>query len=412
MALVPAICTQCGAHIEVDNTHDAGICNCCGTAFVTEKVINRYNTYITNNNNFSGANINIVNEDVNAEIQNIQNLINIGKLYDAEKILKNLSIRYSGNIQVWNTYAMLSYKKYIEEENYENYREECKCLKFLTPPLDFNARCQTCLDKLKEYKKNCGQKSSSEIDDLLEKVKKIKEKSDKEIVEYLYRTPKCFCFDFFCGDGCFPIFTWTDAKGNNFIVKSSTIGVIQDFINDCKKNMDIYDNAIKSNRRLTDYKLVYYLCGEHLAESLSKSGSWKVVGFNGYTLIVKKYCSDAYDNKREVYSTNILIQKNVESILLEACKIEPRNGCYIATCVYGSYDCSEVWTLRRFRDYILDSTWYGRAFIKCYYAISPSVVKVFGKMTWFRSFWKHILDAWVANLNSNGIEGTEYRDKY
>ena len=24
-------------------------------------------------------------------------------------------------------------------------------------------------------------------------------------------------------------------------------------------------------------------------------------------------------------------------------------GCYIATCVYGSYDCPEVWTLRRFR---------------------------------------------------------------
>ena len=26
------------------------------------------------------------------------------------------------------------------------------------------------------------------------------------------------------------------------------------------------------------------------------------------------------------------------------------DGCYIATCVYGSYDCPEVWTLRRFRD--------------------------------------------------------------
>lgn len=28
-----------------------------------------------------------------------------------------------------------------------------------------------------------------------------------------------------------------------------------------------------------------------------------------------------------------------------------RKGCYVATCVYGSYDCPEVWTLRRFRDY-------------------------------------------------------------
>lgn len=48
MPLVPAICTQCGAQIEVDNTHEAGICKHCGTAFITEKAINNYNTYITN----------------------------------------------------------------------------------------------------------------------------------------------------------------------------------------------------------------------------------------------------------------------------------------------------------------------------------------------------------------------------
>ena len=40
MALVPAICTQCGAQIEVDDTHEAGICKFCGTAFITEKAIN------------------------------------------------------------------------------------------------------------------------------------------------------------------------------------------------------------------------------------------------------------------------------------------------------------------------------------------------------------------------------------
>ena len=43
---------------------------------------------------------------------------------------------------------------------------------------------------------------------------------------------------------------------------------------------------------------------------------------------------------------------------------EIQGGCYIATCVYGSYDCPEVWTLRRYRDYTLDLTWYGRTFIR------------------------------------------------
>ena len=31
-------------------------------------------------------------------------------------------------------------------------------------------------------------------------------------------------------------------------------------------------------------------------------------------------------------------------------------GCYVATAVYGSYDCPEVWTLRRYRDYTLAAT--------------------------------------------------------
>jgi len=51
MALKPAICTQCGANIEVDDSKEAGICKHCGTAFITEKVIANYtNNYTTVNN--------------------------------------------------------------------------------------------------------------------------------------------------------------------------------------------------------------------------------------------------------------------------------------------------------------------------------------------------------------------------
>jgi hypothetical protein len=85
-------------------------------------------------------------------------------------------------------------------------------------------------------------------------------------------------------------------------------------------------------------------------------------------------------------------------------------GCYIATCVYGSYDCPEVWTLRRFRDNTLRSTWYGRTFIKIYYAVSPTVVRLFGKTKWFRRLWKAKLDKLTAKLNSQGVENTPYND--
>nr|WP_298671762.1 zinc ribbon domain-containing protein [uncultured Prevotella sp.] len=55
-------------------------------------------------------------------------------------------------------------------------------------------------------------------------------------------------------------------------------------------------------------------------------------------------------------------------------EIDTTNACYIATAIYGSYDCPEVWTLRRFRDYSLKSTWYGRKFIKVYYVTSPKLL--------------------------------------
>ena len=86
------------------------------------------------------------------------------------------------------------------------------------------------------------------------------------------------------------------------------------------------------------------------------------------------------------------------------------NGCYIATCVYGSYDCPEVWTLRRYRDYVLRKTVAGRLFIKCYYAISPTLVKRLGHTKMFRSVNRSILDKWVDTLRGKGYSGEPYQD--
>lgn len=85
-------------------------------------------------------------------------------------------------------------------------------------------------------------------------------------------------------------------------------------------------------------------------------------------------------------------------------------GCYIATCVYGSYDCPAVWTLRRFRDSKLEKSIPGRAFIRIYYAISPTLVKLFGSQRWFCTHWKKRLDGFVAYLNHKGVPNTPYKD--
>ena len=90
----------------------------------------------------------------------------------------------------------------------------------------------------------------------------------------------------------------------------------------------------------------------------------------------------------------------------------PQNtgGCYIATCVYGSYDCPEVWTLRRFRDLYLKRSHIGRAFISAYYTVSPSIVSRFGTLTGFRLPVKSILSVFVRLLNKCGYSDKPYID--
>lgn len=85
-------------------------------------------------------------------------------------------------------------------------------------------------------------------------------------------------------------------------------------------------------------------------------------------------------------------------------------GCYVATAVYGSYDCPEVWVLRRFRDLCLSQSWYGRAFIRIYYAISPTLVKFFGETRWFKHFWKSRLDRLAISLKHKGYSDSPYDD--
>ena len=91
--------------------------------------------------------------------------------------------------------------------------------------------------------------------------------------------------------------------------------------------------------------------------------------------------------------------------------VPKRKGCYIATAVYGSYDCPEVWALRRYRDEYLDTRALGRLFIRCYYAVSPTVVKCCGNSRLFNAFWQRVLDRKIAKLKQKGYDCTPYTDK-
>lgn len=118
------------------------------------------------------------------------------------------------------------------------------------------------------------------------------------------------------------------------------------------------------------------------------------------------------DNTVQVPNTEPQSEKVQNTEKTDEDKLQPKKsgGCYIATCVYGSYDCPEVWTLRRFRDNSLARTFWGRTFIRVYYAISPKLVKHFGEKKWFVCIWKKQLDGMVSKLKKNGFEDTPYYD--
>ena len=76
-----------------------------------------------------------------------------------------------------------------------------------------------------------------------------------------------------------------------------------------------------------------------------------------------------------------------------------KEGCYIATAVYGSYDAPQVMTLRRYRDEILRATAFGRWFIRAYYRLSPPVAEKLKNAKHINKFVRSILDKWVEKLN-------------
>ncbi|MFT5859051.1 MAG: hypothetical protein ACI865_001147 [Flavobacteriaceae bacterium] len=74
------------------------------------------------------------------------------------------------------------------------------------------------------------------------------------------------------------------------------------------------------------------------------------------------------------------------------------SGCYVATMAYGSYDAPQVLILRSFRDRFLQKSRGGRAFIKWYYAKSPSFVAEHRSKVWLHKVLRAGLNVFVAML--------------
>lgn len=148
--------------------------------------------------------------------------------------------------------------------------------------------------------------------------------------------------------------------------------------------------------------------------ALISANVYRYTVINGQGVYAKEYClSDESRWKRmgKINEWNSQIQRLEPSYVAPPPPAVTKPACYIATSVYGSYDCPQVWTLRRFRDDSLAQTHAGRLFIRSYYAISPTLVKYFGDTAWFKWIWKRTLDRMVCRLKRKGYGDEPYTDK-
>lgn len=78
-----------------------------------------------------------------------------------------------------------------------------------------------------------------------------------------------------------------------------------------------------------------------------------------------------------------------------------KEGCYIATMVYGDYDHPQVMVLRDFRDTVLLHHVLGRAFIKFYYRYSPTWVEKLKDKKGVNDTIRSLLNGFIKIYNSH-----------
>lgn len=93
-----------------------------------------------------------------------------------------------------------------------------------------------------------------------------------------------------------------------------------------------------------------------------------------------------------------MINQTINMINVAEKRANARSGCYIATCVYGSYNAKEVMTLRSYRDNVIAKYILGKVFIAFYYSVSPKLVKAIGDNLIFTKLSKNILDKIISSI--------------
>lgn len=380
MPFVPAKCTQCGANIEVDSSKDAGICKYCGTAFITEKAINNYNITVTNN--YDGANINIIGGNIDNLLTLAQAAIDASNFKEAYGYSNRVLEIDPSSVKAWllkmqatggigaeegpKTNEILNYgQKAIslsDEANQTNIEDEVNFYWVKLANI-FMANAISKIDYARNQPYKCSYNQKGEV-------------------------------------------THVDAIDNNLhnlitnLSRSAITLALTVPTSYCSTHIDLSDEYIP----LTNQYLQYH---EDYFNACAGDPRWPRKYLGEYNT------PEAFAARQSTLdSLKARIPKDKHAKISGPKLRKVGGACYIATAVYGSYNCPEVWTLRRFRDYYLDKHSLGRMFIKCYYAISPYLVSTFGKTIWFKNIFRTLLDYFILKLKAMDYKDTPYHDKY
>lgn len=397
MPLVQAKCTNCGANLEIDNTKDAAICPYCGTAFVVEKAINNYNT----TNQIQAGVVNVYGG-------NSADFVIRGGVLEkyngaAMEIVVPNSVKIIGKDAFMDCIGITSVvlPDSVQEIGESAFRD-CTALTSVVIP--------DSVQKIGSHAfENCKSLASVKIPDSVQKIGDHAFAYCKSLASVKIPDSVQKIGDYaFYGCSSLTIVEIPDSVG----------GIAEYAFCECESLISVtIPNSVWGIGEHAFYKC-------RSLTSVSIPSSVKVIGEYAF-----EYCSALrkvkIDGAPEIdsgafYGCAIQTVEASEEFKKKNWKVfdclkeyQPReSGCYVATAVYGSYDCPEVWTLRRFRDDTLDRTWYGRAFIRAYYAVSPTLVRWFGTTGWFRSLFKAPLDRFVRKLRQRGVQDTPYQDKY
>lgn len=104
-----------------------------------------------------------------------------------------------------------------------------------------------------------------------------------------------------------------------------------------------------------------------------------------------------FEKKRRIFFSEIVSIERKDLVKKENLSLSTPNssssksGCFIATAVYGSPYANEVMILKAFRDEWLLNYSFGKAFVKLYYWISPSIANRIAKRKFLKEMTKSIL---------------------